>query len=418
MTMTDRSRSRPRKATRRISVLIAVTMLGAGYLSQGLSGLVFAAGLLVCLTGALGILVGRVRWMRLRSRKSAVVVTAAGMITMLVGGAVAGPTPLHGSSDAIDVPASVVPPSGEADDDPPAGVVEQPERAGVDASTGLLGDTAANDAITSAPASSALAALGSLEVKGRAPSTGYDRDLFGEPWADIDRNGCDTRNDILARDLDAETYKPGTRDCLVLTGTLAEPYSGRTIHFQRGSETSEAVQIDHVVALSDAWQKGAQSWDASRLTSFANDPLNLLAVDGPLNMQKSDGDAATWLPPNRAYRCAYVARQVAVKTSYGLWVTRAERNAIATVLDKCPDEPLPSGGLGDRDRTANSNAGATAPSPSSRSTASPTSTPPPAEGVHYQNCAAVRAAGAAPIHPGEPGWQPKFDGNQDGVGCE
>src|SRR3954469_14809591 len=144
----------------------------------------------------------------------------------------------------------------------------------------------------------------------------------------------------MARDLTGGTPGP-VRDCVFLTGALHDPYSGRTIAFRRGEDTSDEVQIDHVVALSDAWQKGAQGWDTERRTAFANDPLNLLAVDGPLNQQKSDGDAATWLPPNRSYRCAYVARQVAVKSGYGLWVTRAERNAAATVLTGCPDEPLP-----------------------------------------------------------------------------
>ncbi|MGY1637720.1 DUF1524 domain-containing protein [Geodermatophilus sp. SYSU D00742] len=258
--------------------------------------------------------------------------------------------------------------------------------------SGVLSDAAAQEAIAGAPPGSALAVLGELEVKGRAPSTGYERDRFGDGWVDVDRNGCDTRNDVLARDLTGETFRPGTGDCVVLTGTLADPYSGRTIEFRRGEDTSDDVQIDHVVALSDAWQKGAQGWDAERRTAFANDPLNLLAVDGPLNMQKGDGDAATWLPPNRSYRCAYVARQVAVKAGYGLWMTRAERNAAATVLSGCPAEPLPGGG------------GAPASAP-------------PAE-VTYADCGAVRAAGAAPIHRGEPGWRDAFDGDGDGVGCE
>ena len=139
-----------------------------------------------------------------------------------------------------------------------------------------------------------------LDVKGRAPKTGYDRDQYGPAWKDVDRNGCDTRNDILRRDLTAIVLKPSTQDCVVATGTLQDPYSGRAIDFVRGQETSSAVQIDHVVALSDSWQKGAQAWDATRREAFANDPLNLLAVDGPLNMQKGDGDAATWLPPNKA----------------------------------------------------------------------------------------------------------------------
>ncbi|WP_331271851.1 HNH endonuclease family protein [Motilibacter aurantiacus] len=193
------------------------------------------------------------------------------------------------------------------------------------------------------PSGTALAALDGLQVKGRAPRTGYDRDEFGPAWADVDRNGCDTRNDILRRDLDAVTTRPGTRDCVIAAGTLADPYSGTTIAFVRGQGTSRAVQIDHVVALSDAWQKGARQWSAQRRAQFANDPLELLAVDGGLNQAKRDGDAATWLPPDRAARCAYVARQVAVKAKYGLWVTEAERSAIARVLARCPEEPLPSG---------------------------------------------------------------------------
>ncbi|WP_432506689.1 HNH endonuclease family protein [Kineococcus arenarius] len=179
-----------------------------------------------------------------------------------------------------------------------------------------------------------------MEVKGRAPRTGYERDLFGTAWADVDANGCDTRNDVLRRDLTATVLAAG--GCTVLTGTLADPYSGRSIAFTRGVGTSDDVQIDHVVALSDAWQKGAQGWDTTTRLRFANDPLNLLAVDGPLNAQKGDGDAATWLPPNRTYRCAYVARQVAVKVRYRAWVTAAEKDAIAGVLDTCPGQDLPT----------------------------------------------------------------------------
>lgn len=195
-----------------------------------------------------------------------------------------------------------------------------------------------------AQAGTALAALAQLPVRGRAPQTGYDRDQYGEGWVDTERNGCDTRNDVLARDLTAEQFRPGTRDCVVTSGVLVDPYSGTTILFQRGQGTSELVQIDHVVALSNSWQTGAQGWDAATRTAFANDPLNLLAVDGSLNMQKGDGDTATWLPPDRGYRCAYVARQVAVKAAYGLWTTQAEHDAMATVLGTCPQEPLPVAG--------------------------------------------------------------------------
>ncbi|MFG2078461.1 HNH endonuclease family protein [Nonomuraea maritima] len=177
--------------------------------------------------------------------------------------------------------------------------------------------------------------LDGLDVKGRAPKTGFDRDEFGPAWADVDRNGCDTRNDILKRDLEDETFKPGTHDCIVLTGTLQDPYGGKTIDFERGQTTSSKVQIDHLVPLSDAWQKGAQQWSAAKRKEFANDPLNLLAVDGPLNGQKSDSDAATWLPPRRSYWCAYIARQVDVKAKYGVWVTSAEKDAMRRILDDC-----------------------------------------------------------------------------------
>ncbi|MEU6712541.1 HNH endonuclease family protein [Nonomuraea sp. NPDC046802] len=187
----------------------------------------------------------------------------------------------------------------------------------------------------SAAVSQARDKLAKLTVKGRAPKTGFDRDEFGSPWADVDHNGCDTRNDILKRDLENETFKPGSRDCIVLTGTLNDPYSGKTIQFKRGQNTSTAVQIDHLVPLSDAWQKGAQQWPATKRKEFANDPLNLMAVDGPLNGQKSDSDAATWLPPRKEYRCTYIARQIEVKSKYGVWVTSAEKGAMKTVLDGC-----------------------------------------------------------------------------------
>lgn len=250
----------------------------------------------------------------------------------------------------------------------------------------------------------ATAALATLAVKGRAPKTGYSRDLFGQAWADVDHNGCDTRNDILSRDLTATTYQPGTRNCVVLTGSLNDPYSATTIPFNRGPQSAD-IQIDHVVALSDAWQTGAQQLDMLRRNAFANDPLNLLAVDGGLNTQKSDSDAASWLPPSKSYRCAYVARQVAVKSAYALWVTAAEHDMIAAILQGCPGEPLP---------VASAQPAIVVPAPP---TESAPVVPTPA-GTPFANCAAARAAGAAPVHRSDPGYSPKLDGDGDGVGCE
>ncbi|MTD15390.1 DUF1524 domain-containing protein [Nakamurella sp. YIM 132087] len=196
------------------------------------------------------------------------------------------------------------------------------------------------------PPGAAITALGALPVKGRAPSTGYERELFGDAWTDdveVDggHNGCDTRNDILRRDLDPMVLKPGTQGCVAASGTLADPYTGTVIDFVRGPDSAE-VQIDHVVALADAWQKGAQQLDPARRIDFANDPLNLLAVQGAANQSKGAGDAATWLPAQRGFRCEYVARQIAVKGRYDLWVTAAERDAMATILGDCPGQPLPS----------------------------------------------------------------------------
>ena len=194
--------------------------------------------------------------------------------------------------------------------------------------------------MTPAQVRDAVTALAALPIKGRAPRTGYDREAFGPAWTDdVDvsggHNGCDTRNDVLRRDLTAERLKPGTHGCVVLSGTLADPYTGRTIVFTRGRSTSSRVQIDHVVALGDAWVTGAQQLTPTQRTTLANDPLNLLAVDGPTNSAKRDADAASWLPPNKAYRCTYVARQVAVKSRYHLWVTAAEAVQIARVLAGC-----------------------------------------------------------------------------------
>lgn len=179
-----------------------------------------------------------------------------------------------------------------------------------------------------------LAQLASVEVKGRAPKTGYDRDLFGDGWKDPDRNGCDSRNDILGRDLRDVATKPGTHGCLVTKGILDDPFTGQLIEFERGQDTSSKVQIDHLVPLSDAWQKGAQQMSTQERLEFANDPLNLLAVDGSTNASKSDADAATWLPPNKGFRCDYVARQTAVKAKYGLWMTKSEHKAIEDIITR------------------------------------------------------------------------------------
>lgn len=242
-------------------------------------------------------------------------------------------------------------------------------------------------------------ALATLRVRGRGPMTGYDRGLFGQAWLDADRNGCDTRNDILRRDLARTELDPRTRGCVVLRGVLDDPYTGRRIDFVRGEAT---VDVDHVVALANGWVSGAARWDVTRRAAFANDPLNLLAVGAEVNSAKGAGDAATWLPPRRAFRCGYVARQVAVKAKFGLSVTPAERDAIALVLSRCPGQGLPPD--------------------SGAATAVPFATVPGADRTvgpgEFRSCAEARAAGAAPVRRGDPGYGPHLDGDGDGVACE
>lgn len=175
-----------------------------------------------------------------------------------------------------------------------------------------------------------------LEIKGRAPKTGYSRDEFYNNWPIIE--GCNLRQRIIKREV-GDSAVLGDNKCDVIAGEFDEPYTGSHLVFTEKSEFSKKIQIDHVVALSDAWQKGAQYMDADTRYNIATDPLNLLAADSSANQQKSDGDAATWLPPNKAFRCQYVARQVSVKYKYGLWVTETEHDAIARVLENCPNEP-------------------------------------------------------------------------------
>lgn len=191
---------------------------------------------------------------------------------------------------------------------------------------------------TSSSESLAIAELEKLEVKPKGSASKYARDEFGSGWAKW--SDCDTRQKILIRDL--ENVELDSNGCTVLSGTLNDPYTGKVIDFSRGTSTSSAVQIDHVVALSNAWNTGASYWDKAKRVQLANDDLELLAVDGPANQQKSNADASDWLPSSVAFRCQYIARQIAVKIKYTLWVTHEEKTAMKNVLETCPTQPIPS----------------------------------------------------------------------------
>ncbi len=261
------------------------------------------------------------------------------------------------------------------------------------------------------------AVLATVAVKGRAPMTGYDRDRFGQAWLDADRNGCDTRNDILGAHLTFKVFEPGTRDCVVMSGVLEDSYTGSRSDFVYGN--GALIDIDHVVALGNAWATGASQWDIRKRAALANDPMNLLPVNASVNRQKGDGDAATWLPRNKPFRCAYVARQVSVKSKYGLWVTPSERAAMERVLASCPDQvAMPDSGTPVRLDHAITDPGGPGPY---RSPATPRrSKPRPLTGsqVYYETCDQVRAAGTSPLHRGDPGYGPHLDGDNDGSACE
>jgi len=282
----------------------------------------------------------------------------------------------------------------------------------------------ADNSVTSA---TALELLATIPVKGKAPATGYARTAqFGAAWLDVDHNGCDTRNDILYRDL-TDVVQQGP--CRILSGTLDDKYTGQTIEFLRGNKTSGLVQIDHIVPLQNSWVTGAQQLTQAQRVSLANDPLNLIAVDAKSNEQKSAGDAATWLPKNKSFRCEYVARQISVKATYGLWVTDAEHAAMTNILAGCSAQAAQSSPFAPKAPEASPTAApAPAPAPPAQIPApvpaqpapapAPAPPPAPAPDVYYQNCDAVRAAGKAPLYAGEPGFSRKLDRDGDGIACE
>lgn len=422
-----------------------------GALSGGVGGALVFLGISTALTGLYVLLTGRRSWAWLPAQRKAGAIAIAASLALFIGGAVALPhvasadLEAASSESAAKVASAKASPTATATASPSStptptadstGEPLDPENPAVLAA----GVTATAPNAQPAYATKAVDLLATLSIKGRAPKTGYDRAQFGQAWLDVDRNGCDTRNDILRRDLTGITYTNSV-PCKVQTGTLADPYTGKTISFVRGSGTSTAVQIDHVVALSDAWQKGAQQLTTEQRTAFANDPLNLQATDGPTNQQKGDGDAATWLPPNKPFRCEYVARQISVKATYGLWVTQAEHDAMARILGDCSGQlaptsqqsPAPAPAVAEPAPAAAAPApAAVAPAPApvapapapvvpaAPAPAAPAPAPaaPAPAAVYYANCTAARAAGAAPLYAGQAGYRSALDRDSDGIACE
>lgn len=433
---------KPRTSTFVVGGVTALFMI-VGAFSGGFGGALIFLAISAALTGLYVLATGRRSWAWLPAKRKAGAVALALSLALFIVGAVALPRTTARNLQAASSESAASPASAEAS------ATETP----TPSSTPTVQETGepldpdspyllAQGVMVTAPktqpafATKAIDLLATLAIKGRAPKTGYDRALFGQAWADVDRNGCDTRNDILKRDLTGITYTNSV-PCKVQSGTLADPYTGTTINFLRGTATSSAVQIDHVVALSDAWQKGAQQLTTEQRTAFANDPLNLQSTDGPTNIKKGDGDAATWLPPNKGFRCEYVARQISVKATYNLWVTQAEHDAMANILAGCSGQLAPT-----NEKAAVTAAPAPEPAPVVAPAPAPVApapapvapapapvapapvvvAPAPAPAapaaVYYANCTAAKAAGAAPIYAGQAGYRAALDRDSDGIACE
>lgn len=186
---------------------------------------------------------------------------------------------------------------------------------------------------TRTAAASALAELDAVPAVDGPPPVAYDRALFGQRWADEDRNGCDTRNDTLRRDLVDVAFKPGTHDCVVIAGVLHDSYTGETVPFEFKSDGYQPVQVDHLIPLALAWETGADRWTDEKRRAFANDPENLQITTA--NQAKGDSGPGAWLPPNPGYLCTYAIRFTHLTVKYELAVTTPDRTVTRELLERC-----------------------------------------------------------------------------------
>ncbi|GAB3398664.1 hypothetical protein GCM10027568_36000 [Humibacter soli] len=361
-----------------LGILGSLVLAVIGGVSAGFAGFVICGSLPVLITAIIGLRRRRRTWLNVGPSGTLVALIVASAVVFV--GAVSTPAQVAASSAAQNHRRVAPQPSQSA-----------PAEAGTTSPTPT--STPVGPATTAAnPASGqiTLNVLAALPVKPRSATVGYDRVIdFGTPWLDMDANGCDTRDDILARDLHS-VVRDGS--CVVTSGTLADPYTGTTIEYKRGADTAQAVEIDDVVGLEDAWETGASALTLDQRETLANDPLNLLLVGGPASKSKSGEDASAWLPQNSSFSCAYVTRQVAVKAAYDLWVTQAEHDKMKSVLSTCPGQTMPVSSFA-------TGSVVTAPVPPT-ATPSPTSAPPAPKPVDPAPAPAAPAPAApAPAAP-------------------
>ena len=375
-----------------------------GVASSGVGGLFSITGVYVLVVAIVALVRGHVDWARIRGRAGAGVALGAAVTLFMVGGATATPTdsPPAAESPAPSTP-SLTPTTPTASASPSVSPTPTP--------TPTPSPTSTTPSPQTADEGTALAAVAALLVKGRAPKTGYSRDEFGHAWYDADRNGCDTRNDVLRRDLENFTLKAGTNGCLVLSGTLVSPYTADTVKFVRGTTTSTAVQIDHVVALSDAWQKGAQKLTRSARTGLANDPLNLLAVE-----RRPTRPRATATPPPGCPRTSATA----APTRPGRWRSRSSttcgpRPPNAT-RSSASSRPVPRRSCPPASRSpwAAARSSPSHPNPNPAPTRTTSDLDP-----HFDTCGEANDAGYGPYVSGkDPEYDWYQDRDHDGIVCE
>ncbi len=224
--------------------------------------------------------------------------------------------------------------------------------------------------------------------------SGYSRALFPQ-WLDIDGYGCDARQEVV---IEASVTPPVVHDCKVSSGEWVSAYDGKT------TTDPATFDVDHVVPLANAYESGAWSWSTAQRTQYANLPIDLWLVSATANRAKGDASPDHWRPPSRAIWCQYAERWVSIKARWHLTMTTSERDALGQMLDTCgasDGTPIPS----------------TTSLPSAAMTG-PTTTVAGTSTVYYANCAAARAAGAAPLRRGQPGYRDELDGDHDGVACE
>ncbi|MGS0685447.1 GmrSD restriction endonuclease domain-containing protein [Nakamurella sp. GG22] len=441
-----------------IVLLFGLLLSLAAAATSGVFGVLLVVGLTLLVLGLVVVLLGRRIWSMASPRKAGLVVGCAGLIATVLGAALLpATTPAQNTAGQLSATAA-----------PTVLATSSSNSATPTATSGVSVDQV-EAMIAAAGHGTALAALGSLSMSDSGIPRGYDRKQFGQAWADANRNGCDTRNDILARDLTNLTLKPGTNGCVVTSGILLDPYTAETVTIDGSQSNTGAVEIDHVVSLSDAWASGARSWNAAQRQTFANDPFELLAVTAEANGLKGSDGADSWLPSNAAFQCQFVARQIAIKVKYDLTVRSDERLAQAGVLSSCTQETPPvdiaaaeasaqsravqqsksvagkasqqaaaaaaakaseeaaaaaaakasqEAAAAAAAKASQEAAAAAAARASEEAAAANTPGPDTGESVYWKNCTAAYAAGVSHISRGEPGYRPALDGDNDGDACE